>query len=110
MTDATPSPAAAARAQQSPDARRVSRTRRALFAFLVTLGCAANIVAIVWFKAPVNDVTNTAEHVLADLGTMIGLAYIGGSVVDYSGMFKALGSRFGITIPLAAPGAGAVSE
>jgi hypothetical protein len=97
MTDT--SPAALARAQQDPDQGRVSRARRAAFAFGATYSAMAAICGFVWFKAPVNMVTDTSIHVLGDIGLMIGLAYIGGSVVDYSGMFRALGARFGVNIP-----------
>lgn len=88
------------RTLQHPDVARVSRLRRAAFAFGVTFAAIGAIAATVWTKAPVNDVTSTAQHVLGDMGTFIGLAYIGGSVVDYSGMFKSIGSRFGISIPV----------
>jgi hypothetical protein len=98
MTDQPP--AACARDQQHPDQARVSRLRRAAFAFGVTFTVIGVISATIWMKAPPNDVTSTAQHVLADMGTFVGLAYIGGSVVDYSGMFRALGNRFGISIPV----------
>jgi hypothetical protein len=97
-----------------PAVKAVSRVRRAAFAFGMSFGCALSITCMVWFKAPVSEVTTTAEHVLADMGVFIGLAYIGGSVVDYSGMFKSLGNRFGISIPFApgptADGDGKVSS
>jgi hypothetical protein len=82
-----------------PAVKAVSRIRRAAFAFGMSFGCAISITLMAWFKAPVNEVTTTAEHVLSDMGVFIGLAYIGGSVVDYTGMFKSLGNRFGISIP-----------
>lgn len=80
----------------------VSRTRRALFTFMTMLLCWSAIVGISYVKSPVEDTISTnAIHVLGDIGTFVGIAYIGGSVVDYTAMFANLGRRFGVSIPWA---------
>lgn len=83
----------------------VSRTRRALFAFVTMLLCWSAIVGLASIRTPVEvDISTNAIHVLGDVGTFVGIAYIGGSVVDYAGMFSSLGRRFGINIPFGRSG------
>lgn len=91
----------------------VSRLRRAIFAFLVTLISMMAIVLLAWVKLPVSsDIITNAQHVLGDIGTFIGVAYIGGSVIDYSRMFGSLSKRMGIDIPFLnrAPGGDGSSD
>ncbi|AXQ69205.1 hypothetical protein HOU02_gp520 [Caulobacter phage CcrBL9] len=82
----------------------VSRVRRAIFAFFLTLLCWASIMTLARFPVPVNqEIVNKAIDTLGFFATAIGLGYIGGSVVDFSGMFSAIGGKFGISIPQAQP-------
>ncbi|UTU07855.1 hypothetical protein CcrC1_gp169 [Caulobacter phage C1] len=82
----------------------VSRVRRAIFAFFLTLLSWASIMTLARFPVPVNqEIVMKAIDSLGFFATAIGLGYIGGSVVDFSGMFSAIGGKFGINIPQAMP-------
>ena len=97
-----PSPPAGAPrvAMLAPQGAQVSRLRRAVFAFLVTLVGLAAMVGFGVFKTPVDkDIITQVVKSVADLSIFVGIGYIGGSVVDYSGMFGALGARIGLKIP-----------
>jgi hypothetical protein len=78
----------------------VSRTRRASFAFLSLALAWAGIMAIAHWHWPVDpSISTKALDVLGSIGTFVGVAYIGGSVVDYSGILSGIGGKFGINIP-----------
>lgn len=78
----------------------VSRTRRAAFAFLSLALAWAGIMAIAHWHWPVDpSISTKALDVLGSIGTFVGVAYIGGSVVDYSGILSGIGGKFGISIP-----------
>lgn len=103
MTDA---PTPAARDRHSPfelqphQGSRVSRFRRAIFSFLITGACVGFIWELGSRSLPVPDgVRTTAIQVLGSIATFIGIGYIGGSVVDYSGLLSQLGAKFGVSIP-----------
>lgn len=82
----------------------VSRARRAIFAFIVTVFGMAMIAGTSFFKLPVSsDIVINAQHVLGDISTFIGVAYISGSVVDYRSMMNNLAGKYGINIPMLAP-------
>lgn len=86
---------------------KVSRARRAGFAFLALVLCWAGVMAIAHWHWPVDaSISTKALDVLGSIGTFVGVAYIGGSVVDYSGILSGLGGKFGINIPAAPPGRG----
>lgn len=82
----------------------VSRVRRAIFAFFMTLLSWASIMTLSRYPTPVNqEIILKAIDTLGFFATAIGLGYIGGSVVDFSGMFSAIGGKFGIALPQAHP-------
>ena len=95
----TAAPAVAV-ASLDPNGSPVSRTRRAVFAFLVTLLGMLGVFYIGVHHTPVpDDIAVQAVKSLADVSIFVGIGYIGGSVVDYSGFFGALGARVGLKIP-----------
>lgn len=82
----------------------VSRSRRAAFAFLALVLCWIGIMTISHWHFPVDtSLSEKALDVLGSIGTFVGVAYIGGSVVDYSGILSGIGGKFGINIPSAPP-------
>ncbi len=61
----------------------VSRTRRALFAFL-TVGFSMAMMTLMALKGITNEAAISALDGFKDVAIWIGAAYIGGSAVDYS--------------------------
>lgn len=78
----------------------VSRVRRAVFTFMLTILCWTGIMVLSRFPSPVGqEIVVKAIDTMGFLATALGLGYIGGSVVDFSGMFSAVGAKFGVAIP-----------
>lgn len=78
----------------------VSRARRAIFAFIVTMAGMLMIAASAAIKVSVDPtVVINAQHVVGDIATFIGVAYISGSVVDYRSMMKNMAGKYGVNVP-----------
>ncbi len=80
--------------------RKTSRKRRTYFAFGFVFLAWAGIMALARFHMPVSEeISIKAIDTLGFFATMIGAAWLGGSILDLSPLVAGLAGKFGVNLP-----------